>query len=130
MNGTVKWFSQEKGFGFLVDEEGIERYFHVRSIVGVALPNPGATVRFTAQVADKGPRAINVQIVQQAVNQVDDRIACPHCGKRIVPRIIVDRGSLSHSVCPFCGGTVKNFNPFGWVLTAIIFIIVLLGFMH
>jgi len=33
-----------------------------------------------------------------------------HCNRKMVPRIITDRGSLSHSVCPFCGGTYENFS--------------------
>jgi hypothetical protein len=33
----------------------------------------------------------------------------------MVPRIITDRGSLSKSVCPFCGGTYKDF---GWCFVA------------
>jgi len=123
MEGTVKWFSEEKGYGFIVGDDGIERYFNVRSINGATLPNNGSTVTFTSAEGNKGPRATNVEIMHQATQHTDDRVQCQHCNKRIVPRIITDRGTLSHSVCPFCGGTVKNFNSYGWVIGVIVFVI-------
>jgi cold shock CspA family protein len=128
MKGTVKWFSEEKGYGFIVGEDGVEHHFNVRSIVGATLPNNGALVEFTSEKGNKGPRAVNVEIQQQTSKNNDDRVECPNCKKRIVPRIITDRGSVSRSVCPFCGGTVKNFNPFGfWLVVGVIIIFLVIG---
>ena len=126
MEGTVKWFSEDKGFGFIIGEDGVECYFNVQSVVGATLPNNGTIVSFTSEQGKKGPVAVNVVINQKAAKGVDDRIDCPHCHKRIVPRIITDRGSLSRSVCPFCGGTVKDFNSFGRIVLIIAIIIITL----
>ncbi len=119
MHGTVKWFSNEKGFGFIVGSDGTERYFHVRSVKGASLPKSGATVAFSPAEGGRGPAAVDVEILSQAVRNSDDRVACQHCAKRIVPRIITDRGSLSRSVCPFCGGTIKDFRS-RWPLLIIL----------
>jgi cold shock protein len=121
VQGTVKWFSQEKGYGFIVGADGTERYFNVRSVKGASIPKTGASVEFSATESARGPKATDVKLLSQAVGHNDERIPCQHCGKKIVPRIITDRGVLRRSVCPFCGGTVKNFRswwPFVVVLVA------------
>ena len=123
MQGTVKWFSEEKGYGFLVGGDGLERYFHVRTIEGAALPKNGEAAEFDHAEGRKGPAAAHVTIIRQPDKARDDRIVCPHCQKTIVPRIITDRGKLSRSVCPFCGGTVRDFKEFWKALFAIIVVV-------
>ena len=59
--------------------------------------------------AHRGPAAAEIEILNQPDGLKDDRIACPHCTKKIVPRIVIVRGVLTHSVCPFCGGRIKQF---------------------
>lgn len=59
----------------------------------------------------------------------DDRVECRHCGRRMVPRIITERGSLVESVCPFCGGVHMTFERplgmLGWLmLVALAFVFV------
>lgn len=36
----------------------------------------------------------------------DDRVTCPHCGKKIVPRVIYWKGMVDRSICPFCTKTI------------------------
>lgn len=114
MQGTVKWFSSEKGYGFITSEGGEDHYFNVQSINGASLPSNGDSVQFESKPGNKGPRAINVTITAKAPSQntrpADDRINCPSCGKKIVPRIITYRGSPEKSVCPYCAATVKTFS--------------------
>ena len=126
MKGTVKWFSQEKGYGFIVGEDEIERYFNVRAINGAALPCNGAEVSFTPGQGNKGPRAGDVQIIKQAARDVNDsRVTCHGCQKMMVPRIITRQGSLRRSVCPFCGTTIKKFPQYSaWVAAFIIIMVV------
>ena len=125
MQGTVKWFSQEKGFGFIVGSDGTERYFNVRSVKGTSLPKSGASVAFSPSEGHRGPAAVNVEILSQPIRDGDDRVVCQHCAKRIVPRIITDRGSLSRSVCPFCGGIIKDFRSWWPLLIILVFIVII-----
>jgi CspA family cold shock protein len=62
--GTVKWFSDEKGFGFITPDEGTKDLFvHQSGIVGDGYKSlsEGAKVSYDAESGDKGPRAVNVQ---------------------------------------------------------------------
>lgn len=114
MQGTVKWFSQEKGFGFITPESGSDHYFNVQSVNGASLPSNGDKVSFDSKPGNKGPRAFNISIISKAVSSNsrpnDDRINCPNCDKKIVPRMITYRGEPEKSVCPYCAATVKKFS--------------------
>jgi CspA family cold shock protein len=64
--GTVKWFNDAKGYGFIQpDEGGKDLFVHHRSIVGEgfkSLPD-GAKVSYEAQEGQKGPEATSVSLV-------------------------------------------------------------------
>ena len=62
--GTVKWFSDEKGFGFITPDEGSRDLFvHHTSIQsdGYRSLAEGAKVSYEEEAGPKGPKAINVQ---------------------------------------------------------------------
>jgi CspA family cold shock protein len=64
--GTVKWFSDEKGFGFITpDESGKDLFVHHSAIIadGYRSLAEGARVSYEAEAGDKGPKAVNVQPV-------------------------------------------------------------------
>jgi cold shock protein len=64
--GTVKWFSHEKGYGFIRPHDGGEDVFvHFRSIVGGGFRGleEGENVAYEASRDAKGPRATNVRKV-------------------------------------------------------------------
>jgi cold shock protein len=62
--GTVKWFSNEKGYGFITPDDGSKDLFvHFSSISGDGYRslNDGARVSYEAEEGPKGPVAGNVQ---------------------------------------------------------------------
>ena len=60
--GTVKWFDNEKGFGFIERESGKDLFVHFRSIVGEGHRSleDGQKVEFTEVEGQKGPQANDV----------------------------------------------------------------------
>ncbi|MGO9974600.1 MAG: cold-shock protein [Solirubrobacteraceae bacterium] len=61
--GTVKWFSDEKGFGFITPDEGARDLFvHHSAIVvdGYRSLAEGAKVSYEEEAGPKGPKAVNV----------------------------------------------------------------------
>lgn len=60
--GTVKWFNDSKGFGFISCEDGTDAFVHHTSIQGEGFKSlaEGDAVSFEVEAGEKGPRAINV----------------------------------------------------------------------
>jgi cold shock protein len=64
--GTVKWFSNDKGFGFITpDEAGKDLFVHHSGIAGNGFKSlaEGAKVSYDAESGEKGPKAVNVRPV-------------------------------------------------------------------
>ena len=65
MKGTVKWFSSEKGFGFIVPEDGSKDLFvhhsEIQSNGQLASLSDGQSVEFEVGEGKKGPCAVNVK---------------------------------------------------------------------
>jgi CspA family cold shock protein len=61
-NGTVKWFNESKGFGFITKEDGSDVFVHYSSIQsnGYKSLAEGDTVSFDTENGPKGLKAINV----------------------------------------------------------------------
>lgn len=61
-NGTVKWFNETKGFGFITTDEGKDVFAHFSAIQGEGFKTlaEGQAVSFDIEEGDKGPRAINI----------------------------------------------------------------------
>lgn len=61
--GTVKWFDDAKGFGFIQREQGPDLFVHFNSIVGEGRRSlvEGQTVEFNEVAGRKGPQAENVK---------------------------------------------------------------------
>jgi len=64
--GTVKWFSDDKGYGFITPAEGGRDLFvHFSGINGDGYRSlaEGARVTYEEEAGDKGPKAVNVSLV-------------------------------------------------------------------
>jgi len=60
--GTVKWFNESKGFGFVTSEDGSDVFVHYSAILGNGFKSlaEGDHVTFDVEKGPKGPKAINV----------------------------------------------------------------------
>ncbi len=63
--GTVKWFNEDKGFGFIEQQSGPDVFAHFRSIVGDGFKTlkEGQKVEFTIGQGQKGPQAENIVVL-------------------------------------------------------------------
>ena len=61
--GTVKWFNDEKGFGFIEQENGPDVFAHFSAISGDGFKSlsEGQKVKFTITQGQKGPQAENIE---------------------------------------------------------------------
>jgi CspA family cold shock protein len=61
-NGTVKWFNESKGFGFITQEDGADVFAHYSAIEGNGFKTlaEGESVSFDVVEGDKGLKATNI----------------------------------------------------------------------
>ncbi|MDF5985515.1 cold-shock protein [Pseudomonas aeruginosa] len=64
-NGTVKWFNETKGYGFITPESGPDVFVHFRAIEGNGFKTPaeGQKVSFEVVQGQKGMQAERVQVI-------------------------------------------------------------------
>jgi CspA family cold shock protein len=64
MNGTVKWFNKEKGFGFITGEDGNDVFAHFSQIKidGYKSLEEGQSVSYDVVKGPKGPQAENITV--------------------------------------------------------------------
>ena len=64
--GTVKWFNDSKGFGFISCDDGSDAFVHHTSIQGDGFKSlaEGDSVSFDTENGEKGPKAVNVVKLQ------------------------------------------------------------------
>ncbi len=64
-NGTVKWFNNTKGYGFITSDDGTDCFVHHSDIAGEGFKSleEGEAVEFEVTQGPKGPKAVNVRKV-------------------------------------------------------------------
>ena len=64
-SGSVKWFDDRKGYGFIQQEDGPDEFVHHSGINGVGFKSlrEGDKVTFDIEEGKKGPAAVNVTVV-------------------------------------------------------------------
>ena len=123
MRGQVKWFSYERGYGFITDERSQDYYFSVRDVLGSNLPSSGDEVEFKPESTERGLRATAVRIVKANPRRGDEREECERCGKKMIPRLITYQGEVQRSVCPFCGETHRRFAIPRFLLVIVVIVL-------
>lgn len=65
VTGTVKWFNESKGFGFIAQESGPDVFVHFRAITGEGFKTlaEGQKVEFNVIEGEKGPQAEEVTAI-------------------------------------------------------------------
>jgi CspA family cold shock protein len=65
VNGTVKWFNESKGFGFIEQSSGPDVFVHFSAITGDGFRTllEGQKVEFTVTSGQKGPQAENLKLL-------------------------------------------------------------------
>lgn len=63
VEGTIKWFNEKKGYGFIQQDNGPDIFVHYSSIAGDGFKTlaEGQRVKFDIEEGAKGPKAINVE---------------------------------------------------------------------
>ncbi|MGM5480746.1 MAG: cold-shock protein [Nanobdellota archaeon] len=60
MDGTVKFFNQRKGYGFITSEEGNDYFVHITGLNEGVMLDENDSVTFEVEEGDRGPKAVNV----------------------------------------------------------------------
>lgn len=139
--GFIISYNSENGYGFVRGEDGEDFYFKIRAFKENELPQISRQVIFTLNDASakkgqnpsiswlKYDTTATNKNEKHPANKDDSRIQCPHCGKKIMPRMVIMNGAPYASHCPICGGKVRQFQKISFVPFVIIIGIIVLFFL-
>lgn len=77
-SGTVKWFNNAKGYGFIMPEDGgadLFAHFSAVTMEGYKTLSAGDAVEFDVTVGDKGPQATNIMGVKATTKPNNDSLS-------------------------------------------------------
>lgn len=108
--GTVKWYSQKKKYGFIIDENDNEYFFHAEKNKDKSIKNNidiRDIVQFVPFESKKGLRAKNIKIL---IKGEANKFVCPSCKEEVIPKIIETERKRNiffldikkSSICPNC----------------------------
>ncbi len=62
--GKVRFFDEDKGFGFITGEDGEQVYVHASAVLNGATLRPGTRVEFSVADGRRGPQALSVEVLE------------------------------------------------------------------
>lgn len=65
MKGRVKIFKDDKGYGFILGEDGYDYFCHISEIRSMDMPTTNSVVEFEPSSLEKGRKAVNVNVIQR-----------------------------------------------------------------
>lgn len=126
--GQVKWFSQERGYGYITNNEKKDLYFGVKDIEGAELPENGDIVFFTEYIGKENTSAATDIKIFERKNPKLKRVHCKGCERKVEPKPWYYGGSDYTTVsivllCPFCGYRISKkgggFNSFAKIILGV-----------
>ena len=68
-SGKVRFYDEEKGFGFIASDDGSDVFLHATALpAGTPAPKPGARVEFGIADGKRGPQALSVRVLEAPVS--------------------------------------------------------------
>lgn len=109
--GIVKWFSDEKGYGYITDKSNNDLYFGVKDIIGSELPSNGDKVKFEKYLGKENVGAAKEIIIIEKKNPNFKKIHCDSCDSDIKPKHWHFGGTDYTNIktaymCPNCGNSL------------------------
>ena len=115
MRREIRLFSEELEGGFLLGEDGVERYVDAKDVVGPTPARIGDVVEFEHRDTSDGARAVDVRIITS--DEGTDcpghgQVTCSVCHLTMVPRFVSDSvyPQLGHFACVYCEAMVNQRN--------------------
>ena len=113
MRGKIRWFSEEQEGGFLLGDDGVDRFVDAEDVVDSTPPRSGDIVEFEHRDTPDGPRAVEVSIVSRSEGSGSpsyDQVTCGVCNQTMVPRYVPDSvyPSLGYFACIYCGSILMR----------------------
>ena len=108
MEGRVKFFNSERGYGFIGTEYSGDFFFHVSQFRGMDIPEVGQYVRFEQQAPKKPggrPSAVNIQVVQRMSSKPEGPLTSTTKPERTY--------TGQYSQCNACGSKIEAYKVVG-----------------
>lgn len=109
--GLIKWFSVEKGYGYITNRNNEDLYFGVKDIIGANLPEYGDKVEYEEYVGREEHFAARDILILERKNPSFKKIHCDSCQLEVKPKYWHFGGTdytkmKTAYLCPHCGGTL------------------------
>ena len=134
MKGIIKWFSPEKGYGYIQSESNENHYFSLQALTQQITPHEGDQVEFTSYQGKKSLNAKEIKIIAESHSTAysslkkrnqEPKVLCIGCNRKMRPLLVYEEHIfkkdtyLSHSVCPYCSTTYEKIADDCFIASAV-----------